>query len=52
VREVISNTSPLQYLHQVGLLDLLPALYTRVTVMEAVAAELEDGRAAGIDLPN
>lgn len=27
MREVVSNTSPLQYLHQTNLLDLLPALY-------------------------
>ncbi len=52
VREVICNTSPLQYLHQTGFLEVLPRLYGRVTVMEAVAAELEAGRQAGIDLPD
>lgn len=50
--EVISNTSPLQYLHQLGLLDLLPRLVGRVTVPGAVVAELEAGRALGYDLPD
>jgi predicted nucleic acid-binding protein len=49
--EVISNTSPLQYLHQLGLLDLLPRLVGRVTVPQAVVDELEAGRALGHDLP-
>ncbi len=49
--EVVSNTSPLQYLHQLGLLDLLPRLVGRVTVPRAVADELEAGRALGHDLP-
>jgi len=50
--EVICNTSPLQYLHQLGLLRLLPAIARRVTVPTAVVAELEIGRAAGLDLPD
>lgn len=50
--EVISNTSPLQYLHQVGLLDLLPQLVGRVTLPQAVVDELEAGRGLGYDLPD
>jgi predicted nucleic acid-binding protein len=50
--EVISNTSPLQYLHQLGLLGILPQLVGRVTVPQAVADELEAGRALGHDLPD
>ena len=50
--EIISNTSPLQYLHQLGLLDLLRQLVNRVTVPEAVVEELEAGRALGYDLPD
>ena len=49
--EVICNTSPLQYLHQLGLLELLPSLAGSVTVPPAVGAELAAGRALGIDLP-
>ncbi len=50
--EIVSDTSPLQYLYQTDLLDLLPALYGRVTVPQAVAHELEEGRARGIRLPD
>ena len=49
--EVICNTSPLQYLHQAGCLELLPALAGLVIVPTAVRDELEVGRAHGIDLP-
>ena len=50
--EVISNTSPLQYLHQLGLLDILPQLVGRVTIPQAVVDELEAGRTLGHDLPD
>jgi uncharacterized protein len=50
--EVICNTSPLQYLHQLGLLDLLPKLVGTITVPPAVVEELEAGRALGVNLPN
>jgi uncharacterized protein len=50
--EVISNTSPLQYLYQLGLLDLLPRLVGQITIPPAVVEELEAGRALGLDLPN
>ena len=49
--EFICNTSPLQYLHQLGRLDLLPNLVSRVVVPTAVAAELAEGRRLGLDLP-
>jgi uncharacterized protein len=51
VPDVISNTSPLQYLHQIGLLDLLPTMYGKVIVPAAVIAELAEGRKGGISLP-
>jgi predicted nucleic acid-binding protein len=50
--EVISDTTPLQYLHQAGCLDLLPALYGSITVPEGVAAELAVGHAQGVSLPD
>jgi predicted nucleic acid-binding protein len=50
--EVICNTSPLQYLHQLGLLHLLPKLAGRVTVPAAVVVELEAGRKHGVNLPD
>lgn len=50
--EVICNTSPLQYLHQLRLLHVLPALARRVTIPPAVLDELAAGRACGVDLPD
>lgn len=50
--EVICNTSPLQYLHQIGHLSLLQALAPRVLVPEAVLIELQQGLKHGIDLPD
>jgi len=50
--EVICNTSPLQYLHQIGQLGLLPALVGHVVVPPAVVEELAAGRAHGLDLPD
>lgn len=50
--EIVVDTTPLQYLHQLGLLRLLDALFTRVIVPEGVAAELDVGRAAAADVPD
>ena len=49
--EVICNTSPLQYLHQIGQLSILPALVGSIVVPPAVVAELDAGIAKGLDLP-
>ncbi len=49
--DVISNSSPLQYLYQADVLDLLPALFGQVCVPEAVVAELEEGRRRSVSLP-
>jgi len=48
---VISNTSPLQYLYQLGELELLPRFYQQVTIPPAVVQELVDGHALGVALP-
>lgn len=50
--EVICNTSPIQYLYQLELLYLLPALTERVIVPPAVVEELSVGRALGVNLPD
>jgi predicted nucleic acid-binding protein len=50
--EVISDTSPIQYLHQAGLLHILPALYTRLILPQGVVGELETGRSRGVELPD
>lgn len=50
--EVICNTSPFQYLHWLGQLELLPTLVKHVLVPPAVVSELATGRALGLDLPD
>jgi len=50
--EVICNTSPIQYLHQLGLLDLLPYLFGRITVPRSVLGELAEGQRVGVALPD
>jgi len=52
VPDVISDTSPIQYLHQVQLLDLLPVLYGKIIVPQAVADEIKEGIRLGYDLPD
>lgn len=49
--EIICNTSPLQYLHQIGRLDLLPRLVERIVIPTTVAEELSEGRRLGCNLP-
>jgi predicted nucleic acid-binding protein len=39
------------YLHQVGHLNLLPTLYSRITVPTAVQRELQAGQAKGLKIP-
>ena len=50
--DVISDTSVIQYLFQVGLLDLLFTLYQEISIPEAVANELAEGCLHGVDLPD
>ncbi len=50
--DVISNTSPLQYLFQLGMLHILPALAQHVIIPPAVADELRVGRESGVNLPD
>lgn len=49
--EVVCDTSPIQYLYQLELLDLLPGLAARVLVPLAVQEELSVGRSLGVNLP-
>ena len=50
--EIICNTSPIQYLHQLELLNVLRDLIGGLIVPPAVVAELEEGRALGLNLPD
>ncbi|MFH1335096.1 MAG: DUF3368 domain-containing protein [Candidatus Zixiibacteriota bacterium] len=47
----IVNTSPIFYLHKLGLLEILNKLYGDITIPEAVKNELEKGYAQGEDVP-
>lgn len=49
---VISNTSPIFYLHRLGQLELLHRLYGRILIPEAVSEELRAGRDQGEDVPD
>jgi predicted nucleic acid-binding protein len=50
--EVVSDTSPLQYLHQLDLLYVLPALGGRIIVPPSVEREISIGRSLGFELPD
>jgi uncharacterized protein len=50
--EVLCNTSPLQYLHQLELLEVLRDLAGRVIVPPAVVRELAAGKTRGLNLPD
>jgi predicted nucleic acid-binding protein len=52
VPEAVCDVSPIQYLHQAGLLDLLRLRYGGITIPTAVAAELGEGTRRGVDLPS
>jgi predicted nucleic acid-binding protein len=49
---VIADTSPLQYLFQLDLLDVLRTLYGNVLAPEAVRDELLVGRSLGLAVPD
>jgi uncharacterized protein len=51
MREVVTNTSPLLYLHQLGSIALLGSLYPKVLVPKSVVEELHVGRTSGHDVP-
>ena len=51
-RAVICNTSPMVYLHRIGRLDLMPALYGRVVLPNSVCRELETGLEENYDVPD
>jgi uncharacterized protein len=52
MHNAICDTSPIQYLYQIGLLDLLPEFYAQILIPTAVVDELDRGRAMGVALPD
>jgi len=51
-RIIVSNTSPIFYLHRAGYLELLRQLYGEIIVPHAVIEELREGRRQGEDVPD
>lgn len=51
-RVVISNTSPIIYLHRVGLLDLFSKLYGKILIPSGVHEEILEGTRRGAELPD
>jgi len=50
--DIVCDTSPIQYLYQLGLLHILTALADRVILPPAVVEELSVGWAYGVSLPD
>jgi predicted nucleic acid-binding protein len=49
--DLICDTSPIQYLHQLDLLHVLPQLAKQVFVPSAVVEEIDAGHSLGVNLP-
>jgi predicted nucleic acid-binding protein len=49
---VISNTSPIFYLHRLGQLELLRKLYQNIVIPNGVIEELKIGKRQGEDVPD
>lgn len=49
---VVADTSSLQYLHQLGHLTLLDQLLGPISIPQAVADELAEGRRIGVNVPD
>ena len=50
--EIICDTSPLQYLYQLGRLEVFHALAERIVVPPAVVDEIAAGKRLGLNLPD
>jgi predicted nucleic acid-binding protein len=48
---IVSNTSPLYYLHQIGCVDVMRDLFGTVYTTPQVVAELNAGKRQGLDIP-
>lgn len=49
---VICNTTPLLYLHQLGLLQIIPKICGNIIIPPAVVIELNAGKEQGVDVPD
>jgi predicted nucleic acid-binding protein len=51
VDKAISNTSPLLYLHRIGVMTWVRTLFTEIWIPRAVVEELREGARRGHDVP-
>lgn len=49
--DLVCDTSPIQYIHQLELLHILPSLAKQVFIPSAVAEEIKIGHSLGFNLP-
>ena len=50
--KAISNTSPLLYLHRIGVLEWVRGLFNEIWIPNAVVLELQEGQRRGYDVPS
>lgn len=50
--DAVSNTSPMLYLHRIGVFDWLPEMFGEIWMPEAVENELAEGRRRGHEVPD
>lgn len=49
---VVCNTTPLLYLHQLGILQIIPRICENILIPPAVVRELKAGKEQGVDVPD
>ena len=49
---IACNTSPIYYLHKIGHLQVLEALFTEISIPMAVVHELDEGKRLGYNAPD
>lgn len=49
--DAISNTSPLLYLHRIGVLEWLPEMFGQICIPNAVVNEFAEGQRRGYEVP-
>lgn len=50
--DAVSNTSPLLYLHRIGVFGWLPEMFGEIRIPDAVANEFAEGQRRGYDVPD
>ncbi len=50
--DAVSNTSPLIYLHRIGVFGWLPEMFDEIWIPDAVVNEFAEGRRRGYEVPD